>query len=133
MAPTGWWRALPCACGKPARWTIPQAMRRGAAAKVDAAAKDAEARAARRASVEAGASEPVPPLYPQAGRDVPDDGRRSAGRRHGVPPIAGLGPAPGGLSDYPGPDVLPRRQSGGGDLVDHRPAGEAVRASARIV
>jgi multidrug efflux pump subunit AcrA (membrane-fusion protein) len=41
----------------------------------------------------------------------------------GVPATAGFGAAAGGLSDHPGPDVLPGREPGGDDVVGHRAAG----------
>ena len=75
-------------------------------------------------------SESLPDLHPAAGGDVADDGRRGAGRCRCFPATAGLGAAAGRLPDHAGPDVLPRREPGGGDVFDHRAARKAVRAGA---
>ena len=73
-------------------------------------------------------SESVPDLHPEAGSHLTDDGGRGARGFRCVPATAGLGAAAGRLPDHANPDVLPRREPGGGDVVDHRAARETVRA-----
>src|SRR5579862_4088233 len=76
-------------------------------------------------------SESVANLYSAAGGDVPHDGRHRTGRHGRLFSIAGVRLAAGGLSDYPGPDVLSGRESRGGHFGGDGAAGEAVWPGAR--
>src|SRR5690242_9245419 len=52
-----------------------------------------------------GSSEPIPNLYSAASGHIAHDGRCSPGGHGRLFSIAGLGIAPGRLSDHPDPDV----------------------------
>src|SRR5271157_848126 len=70
-------------------------------------------------------------IHPPAGRDHVADGGRRSGGLGGIPAIAGLGAARGGLSYHSGRDVLSRRRSRGDGLVGDVPTGAAVWPGAR--
>ena len=62
---------------------------------------------AAKATVRAAPSEPVSSVHSATGRNVATDGRHPARGPRGVPAVAGIGAAGGGLPDDRGPHVLP--------------------------
>ena len=75
-------------------------------------------------------NESFPHLHPAPGGDHPADGGHSAGRRRGLPPVAGFRPAPGGLPHHPGAHLFPGGQPRRHGLLRHRAPGAPVRADA---
>src|SRR5580704_1146419 len=98
----------------------------GEARKVKARARGA----ARRVKARASSSESIADLHTATGRDLADDGRRSARRFRRVPSTAGFGFAPGRLSDHSDTDLLSWRQSGCGYFVDYGSHRKTVRPGA---
>ena len=77
------------------------------------------------------AHEPVTPFHPAAGRNLPADDRRRAGRIRRLSSAACLGIAAGRLPNDSGSDVLPRRRSRGYGHSRNIAARTAVRAGSR--